>query len=169
MTESEEPASVFLSYSHRDRAVAKGLADELRVAGVPVELEDELLTPGADWQAQVRHAMARSSAIIVLIGQGSSTQERSEWRMALDSAFEEDRPILPVVISDAATPAWAERFQVVRLPDEGADASAWPDLILDIRRSLQEPEPPTTVPEKSWNTLRRRLDAVVREAQALDS
>lgn len=163
----EKGGKVFLSYSHADSDVARALAESLRESGVGIRLEDEM-PAGEDWRANIRDAMSTSSAIIVLIGDGASQHQRTEWTMALDSSFEDGRPIVPVLISDAAPPAWAEQFEVLKVPHHGGDQSDWPDVVSNIRRSLSRVRTNDKSTIKRWGALRNRLDAVVREAQALD-
>src|SRR6185436_647080 len=63
---------VFISY-RRSESSAFGLLIEarLRLAGNPNPFIDKNLVPGAEWNAQLRHQIQRSSYFIALIGKST--------------------------------------------------------------------------------------------------
>lgn len=121
MKEENQPYSLyaFISYSHRDMAVAKWLQKRLERFRLPTEIHNDIeegskyLRPifrdQSDLNAgilgdELRHNLLRSKFLILICSQSSS---RSEWVSAEARTFVEagrlDR-IIPVFIPDGTTP-----------------------------------------------------------------
>ena len=121
MKEVNQPYSLyaFISYSHRDMAVAKWLQKRLERFRLPTEIHNDIeegskyLRPIFRDQSdlntgilgdELRHNLLRSKFLILICSQSSS---RSEWVSAEARTFVEagrlDR-IIPVFIPDGTTP-----------------------------------------------------------------
>src|SRR5438876_5464455 len=60
------PEHVFISYSHIDREVAKTVRSDLENAGISTWIDDRLEPGTPDWEREVRNAVARSFAVVVI-------------------------------------------------------------------------------------------------------
>ncbi|GAA4669860.1 toll/interleukin-1 receptor domain-containing protein [Phytohabitans rumicis] len=88
---------VFLCYSHRrDQAYAQRLASFLTRAGVPVWLDQEIIT-GHRWDQVIREKIDTCAAVVVVM---TPAAEESRWVMReITYAEKADRPILPLLLS----------------------------------------------------------------------
>lgn len=67
--------SVFISYSRKDKVIAKALADDLAAAGVPVWWDREIY-PGDDFHNAIVTALDQAQAVIVI---WSADSAASPW------------------------------------------------------------------------------------------
>ena len=75
--------SVFISYSRKDKAVAKALADDLGAAGVPVWWDREIY-PGDDFHNAIVTALDQAQVVIVIWSEDAAASPwvRDEARRA---------------------------------------------------------------------------------------
>jgi len=75
--------SVFISYSRKDKPIAKALADDLAAAGVPVWWDREIY-PGDDFHNAIVTALDEAQAVIVIWSEHSAASPwvRDEARRA---------------------------------------------------------------------------------------
>jgi hypothetical protein len=75
--------SVFISYSRKDKPIAKALADDLAAAGVPVWWDREIY-PGDDFHNAIVTALDEAQAVIVIwsVHSAASPWVRDEARRA---------------------------------------------------------------------------------------
>lgn len=119
-------AELFLSYSRTDLLLAEGLARTLTDLGVEVWWDQRLL-PGEDWQEEIRAALARADAAVILITPASlhSSLARAEWQQAIAAT---DR-VLPILAGDADysdLPPEVRHIQALRLSGESLNATVPP-------------------------------------------
>ena len=73
------PATVFLSYSHKDEKEKDALLSHLRVlehAGLSIDLwSDDRIGAGEDWEREITEAMERASVAILLISHNFLTSD----------------------------------------------------------------------------------------------
>jgi TIR domain/Domain of unknown function (DUF4062) len=109
--------NVFLAYRHPDENSARTLFRELLAAGHRVWMDVENLLPGQMWLAEVKAAVARSSAFVVLLsGQTSADQNfvSKEFELA-QSRLQQGLRVLPVRLEPVALPAGFKDYQAVDL------------------------------------------------------
>jgi hypothetical protein len=68
--------SVFISYSRKDKAVAKALAEDLSAAGAPVWWDREGVLPGDNFAAAILSAIDAAQRVIVI---WSDDAAKSPW------------------------------------------------------------------------------------------
>jgi len=133
-------ASVFLSYSHSDRAYAVHLQSALQAAGYAVWIDDSKLKGGDDWIAAISAGIRRSFAVVAVVSRASLA---SRWaRTEILKAINEDKLIVPVVVEDVIKhdgflPLIS--YQAVRAFEMGRDESVRRVLAAMPRPSLPQP------------------------------
>lgn len=88
------PEHIFISFSQDDRAIAEKIVDMLRRKDIPSWIDYSKLPPGTpDWEAEIREAIEKSFAVVVL----ASPQSRASKyvRGELNLAESKGRQIYP--------------------------------------------------------------------------
>ena len=102
-------SDVFISYSSRDRAVSKAIADALRVHGISVFYDIEIKA-GALWDDVVNSALQESEVILVL---WSSASISSEWVLSEADIARKLGKLFPVLIENVyGTPHCLDQYSV---------------------------------------------------------
>ena len=118
---------VFLSYSQRDVALARQIANGLRREGLAVWLPEEEILPGDNWADRVSQALNECDAMVALLTANTPPSSNVQWEIgyALGNKAYSHRVIPVLVGNEAQAPAktvpWIlERFRVIRLsePDQ---------------------------------------------------
>ncbi len=107
---------VFISYAHKDEAIAKEISSQLSEAGLKVWLGARELLPGENWSLGVGKALERSNAMVVLLSPDAVKSEvvRREVAFALASPRYEER-VVPVVIRPTKEVPWfLARLQAIQ-------------------------------------------------------
>jgi len=151
-----ETYDCFLSYNSQARPAARALAAGLRDRGVTVWLDQEQLRPGLPWQPLLEHGIRASRSVAVLVGaDGIGPWEHEQMHAALTLAVHDQRPVIPVLLSDATVipelPLWLSGRTWVDLRS-GADAGAplgLDSLIWGITGRRAEHTPPASALENN--------------------
>jgi hypothetical protein len=120
----EKKPNVFLCHASEDKETARDLYQRLRDDGFRPWLDEEDLLPGHDWEGEIRSAIRRSDAVVVLLSSRSIFKEgfiQREIRMVLDVADEKPDGtifLMPALLEDCAVPARLRRWQWARLDGE---------------------------------------------------
>ncbi|MFA5924482.1 MAG: toll/interleukin-1 receptor domain-containing protein [Methylococcaceae bacterium] len=61
---------IFISYAHKDKNLAKELADELKEEGLHPWFDEYELRPGESWENQLRNGLEKCNLLIVLYSAG---------------------------------------------------------------------------------------------------
>lgn len=93
--------SVFVSYSHEERAFAARLTSDLRRRGVKVYI-DERRQAGAGWREQLAVAIENTDAFILIMSPDSLASESVEWE--LDTARAKGKRIFPLMYRESDVP-----------------------------------------------------------------
>ena len=98
---------VFLSHAKLDKAIVRRLARRLTNAGVSLWLDDRELIVGDSLPEEVFKAIAKASAVIVVISDNSLKSDwvRNEIRAASIRMIKGECRLIPVVIDDSEPPA----------------------------------------------------------------
>src|SRR3954451_16694486 len=100
--------SVFLSYSHNDRAAARNLRAQLERHGLSVFRDDESLRAGDLWLNRLQEAVDGCAGFVVLVGRdGVARWVGAETQVALTRYFGPHAeplrlPIFPVLLDGTA-------------------------------------------------------------------
>ncbi|MHB8492243.1 MAG: TIR domain-containing protein, partial [Solirubrobacteraceae bacterium] len=122
---------VFLSYASSQRTRALEIARTLEEHGVSVWLDRQAIPGGTSWSAEIVRGIKGCAAIIVLCSDASLGSPNVQRELNL--AVEEARPLLPLILEQAAAPdevryALAGR-QWIELLDRPAEE--WLPRVLD--------------------------------------
>ncbi|MHB8574204.1 MAG: TIR domain-containing protein [Dehalococcoidia bacterium] len=115
---------LFISYASAERERALAVADAIEGAGVAVWIDRESITGGSSWGAEIVRGIKRCAALAVLCSPASLRS--SNVQRELNLAVEDDKPILPLILTPGDPPdevryAIAGR-QWIELLDRPADA-----------------------------------------------
>jgi TIR domain len=113
-------AGVFISYRRKEGShIAGRLYDRLveRLGEARVFMDVDSIKPGQDWTEAISHAVAQCGLMLALIGDqwgqsNASSARTSEspdyvW-LEIEAAFDQDIPIIPVLLEDATMPRHAD-------------------------------------------------------------
>jgi len=147
-----KPGSIFISYTHEDRAAALQLRDFLEnEAGIDVWIDHRGLEAGDDWDHQIRRNIKNCSYFMPVISLASTRRLegyfRREWFWAAERAmdFADSVPfIIPVVIDDTPEDAddIPERFrrpQWTRLPGSTGNEEFRRRMVMLVRDYRRRP------------------------------
>lgn len=130
------PVRVFLSYNAKDRSFVEALASKLQSAGVALWFDQWSLQPGDRWQSAIDAAIRDAATILLVVGpSGPSPWQQFETMAALESAAQDGRRLIPVLlpgVSDKAVaelPTFLRMFSWSDLRDEWTDGAAWQQLV----------------------------------------
>ncbi|HEU5348027.1 MAG TPA: TIR domain-containing protein [Ktedonobacterales bacterium] len=93
---------IFISYAHEDTAFVDRLEPQLKARGFHPWVDRRRLEGGQDWQAMIQHAIAQSSALVVVL-----TPESLESQFVLMEYREAQRlgrPVIPLQIKPVSHP-----------------------------------------------------------------
>jgi hypothetical protein len=131
------PTALFISYSHRDMSPTDWLERlKLYLAPLrrsePVDIwDDSRIQPGAVWRSQIKSALDRASAAILLVGPGflaSDFIHGEELPVLLSAAATRGTRIYPVVVGYCAyRRSQLESYQSFNDPDKPLEALPPPE------------------------------------------
>ena len=112
--------NVFISYCHEDLPLAESLAARLCAAGVAAWLDKAELVLGDDWETEIKKAVLRADAFVVLLRPGFDAIgfRQKEVRWATDAL--QLRPpgkgfIIPYIIEPCELPEMHDEIYGSRL------------------------------------------------------
>ena len=146
---------VFISYNSKDRALALPLVEALKARGIEPWIDQEQLPPGKTWLPLLEQGLTDCTAVVVLLGpNGIGPVQQEEVSAALGQARREGKPVIPVLLTDAApTPPLLGQYGHADLADgpQGADF----ERLLAALTARPAPPPP---PPPREHTLEVRAD-----------
>jgi sRNA-binding protein len=101
-------ASIFISYSHEDKKLARALAEELRQRGLKVWIDEGELKVGDSLIERIATAIAEIDFFLALVSESSRNSNWCRKELALAVTGELGREglrVLPVRVDDAEMPA----------------------------------------------------------------
>jgi formylglycine-generating enzyme required for sulfatase activity len=138
---------VFISYSHKDQAYARQLADDLRVRGFEVWMDDRIGF-GSRWWQTIVEAIHGCAAMIVIMSPDAEESESVEREIQL--ALLEHKPVLPLLLRGTGFTYLVTR-QYVQVTDGHMPPQTYYDRLRrvmltpgSIESSAPEPEVPVT-------------------------
>ncbi len=117
---------VFLSYSTKDKLLARKIQATLKGSGLEVWEADNEIFPGDNWAEKMGHALKKSDAMVVLLSPASveSLNVKNDIEYALFNRSFEHR-LIPVLVGDPQQippnkyPWILRRMKMINLPDNG--------------------------------------------------
>ena len=131
-------SKIFVSYSRRDSSeFAKELVAGLELAGFEPFLDQQSISAGEDWQAQLGNLIAQSDAIVFVVSPDAIKSERCDWEV--NKAIELAKRIVPVIhkpVPDADIPEKLRRLQFIRFDEGRSLARQLTELAAALRQDL---------------------------------
>ncbi len=135
---------VFISFASANLVTATRLREELESRGVPCYFAPRDVPGGANFAAEIIHAIADSSVLVLLISPASLASPHIRREVTL--AIEEGCPILPLLLSGSTSGIgihpewryWLSAVQIIRYTDPVSAA----DAVLKAMPSVPESEEP---------------------------
>jgi 3',5'-cyclic AMP phosphodiesterase CpdA len=107
--------SVFISYSHDDRAFANRLTSDLRRRGIKVYI-DERLQVGEGWRKQLAVAIETTDAFVLIMSPPSVASEYVEWELGTAQAL--DKKIFPLMYRESGVPKTILPLQYINISQD---------------------------------------------------
>lgn len=110
---------VFLCHASQDKAVVRGLYEEIVRWGYRPWLDEKMLLPGQEWKPEIKRAIAQTDIVIVCLSRTATVRSgfvQAEIRFALDVADEQPEGaifIVPLRLDDCAVPDRLKHWQWV--------------------------------------------------------
>lgn len=109
---------IFFSYSRTDTAFAVKLASDLKKEGYDVWIDQEDIRAGSEWDKQIEEALTTSDCLVFIQSERSAASPN-----VLDEvyfALEENKTVIPVIISESKAPFRIKRLQHINFIDNYA-------------------------------------------------
>src|SRR5439155_9518016 len=94
---------VFLSYTTPNRVRVLALADRLEATGIRVWVDRREIVGGSSWDTSIVHAIANCTVFALTCSPASLASPNVQQEVRL--AWEEQRPILPLLLEVVTIPA----------------------------------------------------------------
>ncbi|WP_027579783.1 TIR domain-containing protein [Bradyrhizobium sp. Ai1a-2] len=143
---------VFISYSRHDAPFVEQLGAALRARGIDAWIDRREITPTADWLQRIVQGIVQSTFFIFVVSPRSVASE--VCAVELRHAVELNKPLVPVILAEAAVPDLLQAVQWCDFRDPAAFDAALTSLEAALRR---DPE---------WLAIHGRLAAAATEWQA---
>ncbi len=141
-------ASVYLSYSHRDKDFARRLASDLKKAGIRVWIDESALKIGDNFAEKMREGIKEVDYLAVLISPNSLSSRwvSQEIQLALTQESDSNKlKVLPLMIGDCELPAELEG----RLYGDFRQPLLYEESLHKLLDAIGAKPPGTTRPSKS--------------------
>lgn len=134
-------STTFISYSSKDRPVARRIANDLQNHGIKVWLDEFEILPGDSITEKIAEGIRESEYLVILISKNSvgSSWIRKEFEMAFErNRAASERRLIPIKIDYTPVPPYLADVQYV---DLRPDYTAAVELL--VKALLEKPEPET--------------------------
>jgi hypothetical protein len=102
---------IFFSYSRYDSVFALRLANDLRNAGAAIWLDQLDIPPGKHWDSEIEDALNNSNCLLAILSPKSMLSNNAMDEISY--ALEENKKVIPVLLTDTETPFRLRRLQRV--------------------------------------------------------
>lgn len=90
---------VFLAHNSKDKALVRGIANELKQRGVKPWLDEEQIPPGRSFMEVIQQAVSNVNSAAIFIGvAGLGNWQAMELRLLIRQCVEADIPVIPVLL-----------------------------------------------------------------------
>lgn len=123
VTSLASPFDVFVSQSARERAPVDTVSRTLNDAGMSVQVDQDIVIPGTNWEATLRKALIKSDAFVMIVDPGLSLAPNSTFELGAALALEKPVFIVPTTSARGVLPAFLQRYasfpisQIDHLPE----------------------------------------------------
>jgi hypothetical protein len=129
---SERPVSdvtshIFICYSSKDEAIARGVVDFLEAYGLTCWISARDVPPGQNYQETIVHALELAQGIVFLFSEHSSQSGEIKKELSIGGSI--NIPVVPVRLSPI-TPTGALRYELA--------TRQWIDIFPDRDRALRK-------------------------------
>lgn len=126
-------ARLFISYSRRDEAFARLLAEALSGLGIEVWIDIEDIPVGMKWSSAIQGGLDVCDALIVIVSpySVSSRNVEDEWQYYLDQS----KPVIPVIFKSAKMHFQLNRIQYVDFDTQDFE-SAFNQLQIELKKTM---------------------------------
>ncbi len=174
--EDNPPKRVFISYAHADigykEELMKYLIGMRREKMIEV-WEDGRLTPGDQWDDEIRSQLEQAEWVIMLISQqfvNSSYIYETELKMALENMEQRRARIIPIIIEDCDWSSLPLSFSEIRTAienqissdDNGSKSLSSIEAMPKNEKSRLVPINEWPLPNKAWMEVVRQLRGMVK-------
>ena len=98
-----ESCDVFLSYSSKDKRVARKIEKALKARGLDVWFDELKIVPGQLWLDAVEEGLRSAKTVVILVGAGGSKKWQDlEIKAALDESVRARKSVIPVLLPGAS-------------------------------------------------------------------
>jgi len=167
--------TVFLSYSSKDKQIARDLHRLLTGAGISVWFDEIAIVPGTRWDTAVSNVIANVKVVLMLVGKDPSGEWQTiELRSILDRVLSDDSfRIIPVLLPGATIenlPPSFRGYQSIDLRD-ARDEDSRLKRIVEIYERLATSNPDLFEPDlaMSLNNMGIWYSALGRREEALEA
>jgi len=127
---------IFISYSRKDEAFARKLAEALTQIEADVWLDVEDISAGMKWSSAIQEALDNAQVMLVIVSPDSmaSPNVEDEWQYALDHGT----PVIPLLWRPANIHFQLNRLQYIDFHDQDFN-KAMPVLLREIEMKIESP------------------------------
>lgn len=155
------PEHIFISFSQDDRAIAEKIVDALRRRDIPVWIDYSKLPPGTpDWEAEIREAIEKSFAVVVLASPQSRASKYVRGELIL--AESKGRQIYPFWIGGTewsdCIPLGMTYAQFIDGRDDRAEVGG-AELCQLLERHMRSATPKHYLVTPLWRQTERKREA----------
>lgn len=159
---------VFISSSGANRELSEQVAAALAELELEVFGSHSPVPPGTDVDEYVRAAVAVSTALVVVLGDGLTRRQRLEVELFLRQSLDDrvDRPVVPVLVPGATLgrlPGLLSQFQLTRLRD--GNSGEMVAFAHGVRRAVQSSRGASAAPGSISAEIRADAAAVLDDVR----
>lgn len=153
---SNDPPSVFVSYSTQDSAVARLVVEALEQTGIRCWMAPRDVVPGVAYAGQIIHAIDAAKIIVLVLSQSSA--DSPHVLREIERAASKRHAIVSLRIDQAPLPADFEYFLNSSHWLDASDGNAatfLPPLVSAVQRAVRAPQATKPVPATPGPVARR--------------
>jgi hypothetical protein len=159
---------ILISYTHDTKPLVRELAEILDTQGFHTWVAFRDLSPGQQWQEELKRAAGSAKSFIFVVGKRGQTSPalEFEWQALLSEAWANPKKrLLPVLIDMAVSPPFLSSWVALRV-NPGREGTLWTRKVIE---ALESNSPKTTVRLAAENRRARnkRLNELAAAAQAM--
>lgn len=94
---TDDQHKLFLSYANDEAPFVREVAAELQRRGLTPWFDRAEIVPGSRWGEDLYEALTTSSAVVILIGAGTTS---SQMNFELGAALGQAKPVVPVFLTE---------------------------------------------------------------------
>jgi hypothetical protein len=124
---SEDDSRIFICYSSKDEAIARGVVEFLEAEGLDCWIASRDVQPGQNYQETIVQALEKAQGIVFLFSESSGTSGEIKKELSLAGGYK--TPVFPLRLSPI-TPTGALRYELA--------TRQWIDIFPDREQALRK-------------------------------